>query len=196
MSSMHLIEPEAGFAFLGMATRWYHKPWHPGPDHGPATTPPTIRAFRRKGVRTPERPRAAASAPSSTCRSAADRRRRPQDRPDSGDRPSSNTRDRIQGPTTKRPPGALIKATIGRPTTRGRVTGMVFDGDFNTPAAMPVGAGENPVATRVPVMRPGPEFTANYRATAPHIPYQGPRSGAVSRRLGVPAGRPTCRRPL
>lgn len=82
--------------------------------------------------------------------------------------------------TTKRHP-ARMTATIGA-DDEGRITGMVFDGDFNTGAYASWGPT---VATRVPVHASGPYFTPNYRATASAIHTNGPVSGAF-RGFGVP----------
>lgn len=82
--------------------------------------------------------------------------------------------------TTKRHP-AHMTATIGA-DAEGRVTGMVFDGDFNTGAYASWGPT---VATRVPVHASGPYFTPNYRASARAIHTNGPISGAF-RGFGVP----------
>lgn len=82
--------------------------------------------------------------------------------------------------TTKRHP-AEMEATIGA-DAEGRITGMVFDGDFNTGAYASWGPT---VATRVPVHASGPYFTPNYRAVARGIHTHGPVSGAF-RGFGVP----------
>jgi CO/xanthine dehydrogenase Mo-binding subunit/aerobic-type carbon monoxide dehydrogenase small subunit (CoxS/CutS family) len=82
--------------------------------------------------------------------------------------------------TTKRHPAAM-KATIGA-DAEGRITGMIFEGDFNTGAYASWGPT---VATRVPVHASGPYFTPNYRATARAIHTNGPISGAF-RGFGVP----------
>ncbi|MGY6707940.1 MAG: molybdopterin-dependent oxidoreductase [Rhizobiaceae bacterium] len=82
--------------------------------------------------------------------------------------------------TTKRHP-ARMNATIGA-DAQGRITGMVFDGDFNTGAYASWGPT---VATRVPVHASGPYFTPNYRASARAIHTNGPVSGAF-RGFGVP----------
>ncbi|TKT80260.1 molybdopterin-dependent oxidoreductase [Aquamicrobium sp. LC103] len=90
------------------------------------------------------------------------------------------TRQESMSSTTKRHP-ASMKATIGADRD-GRVTGMVFDGDFNTGAYASWGPT---VATRVPVHASGPYFTPNYRAVGRAIHTNGPISGAF-RGFGVP----------
>jgi CO/xanthine dehydrogenase Mo-binding subunit len=82
--------------------------------------------------------------------------------------------------TTKRHPGAM-RATVGA-DAEGRVTGMVFEGDFNTGAYASWGPT---VAVRVPVHASGPYFTPNYRAVGRAIHTNGPISGAF-RGFGVP----------
>ena len=82
--------------------------------------------------------------------------------------------------TTKRHP-ADMRATIGA-DAEGRVTGMVFEGDFNTGAYASWGPT---VAVRVPVHASGPYFTPNYRAVGRAIHTNGPISGAF-RGFGVP----------
>ncbi|MEI5679229.1 MULTISPECIES: molybdopterin-dependent oxidoreductase [unclassified Mesorhizobium] len=82
--------------------------------------------------------------------------------------------------TTKRHP-ALMKATIGTDAD-GRVTGMVFSGDFNTGAYASWGPT---VANRVPVHASGPYATPNYRALGRAIHTNGPIAGAF-RGFGVP----------
>ncbi len=82
--------------------------------------------------------------------------------------------------TTKRHP-AQMKATIGVDAD-GRVTGMVFAGDFNTGAYASWGPT---VANRVPVHASGPYATPNYRAEGRAIHTHGPISGAF-RGFGVP----------
>jgi CO/xanthine dehydrogenase Mo-binding subunit len=82
--------------------------------------------------------------------------------------------------TTKRHP-SLMTASIGADAD-GRITGMVFEGDFNTGAYASWGPT---VATRVPVHASGPYFTPNYRASARAIHTNGPISGAF-RGFGVP----------
>ena len=90
------------------------------------------------------------------------------------------TRAESMASTTKRHP-ARMRATIGA-DAEGRITGMVFDGDFNTGAYASWGPT---VATRVPVHASGPYFTPNYRASARAIHTNGPVSGAF-RGFGVP----------
>ncbi|MBO6719969.1 MAG: molybdopterin-dependent oxidoreductase [Rhizobiaceae bacterium] len=90
------------------------------------------------------------------------------------------TRSESMMSTTKRHP-AEMQATIGA-DAQGRITGMVFDGDFNTGAYASWGPT---VATRVPVHASGPYFTPNYRAAARGIHTNGPVSGAF-RGFGVP----------
>ncbi|APH72536.1 molybdopterin-dependent oxidoreductase [Aquibium oceanicum] len=82
--------------------------------------------------------------------------------------------------TTKRHP-ADMRATIGA-DAEGRVTGMVFEGDFNTGAYASWGPT---VAVRVPVHASGPYFTPNYRAVGRAVHTNGPISGAF-RGFGVP----------
>ncbi len=82
--------------------------------------------------------------------------------------------------TTKRHP-ARMTSTIGC-DTEGRITGMVFDGDFNTGAYASWGPT---VAIRVPVHASGPYFTLHYHAEARAIHTNGPVSGAF-RGFGVP----------
>ncbi|WP_246093840.1 MULTISPECIES: molybdopterin-dependent oxidoreductase [Mesorhizobium] len=82
--------------------------------------------------------------------------------------------------TTKRHP-AEMKATIGA-DAEGLVTGMIFDGDFNTGAYASWGPT---VANRVPVHASGPYATPNYRAEGRAIHTHGPISGAF-RGFGVP----------
>jgi CO/xanthine dehydrogenase Mo-binding subunit len=76
-----------------------------------------------------------------------------------------------------------MKATIGA-DAEGRITGMVFDGDFNTGAYASWGPT---VATRVPVHASGPYFTPNYRASARAIHTNGPSR--------APFAASACRRP-
>jgi CO/xanthine dehydrogenase Mo-binding subunit len=90
------------------------------------------------------------------------------------------TRSESMASTTKRHPGSM-KATIGA-DVEGRVTGMVFEGDFNTGAYASWGPT---VANRVPVHASGPYATPNYRATGRAIHTNGPISGAF-RGFGVP----------
>lgn len=82
--------------------------------------------------------------------------------------------------TTKRHPGSM-RASIGADAD-GRITGMVFEGDFNTGAYASWGPT---VAVRVPVHASGPYFTPNYRAVGRAIHTNGPISGAF-RGFGVP----------
>jgi len=82
--------------------------------------------------------------------------------------------------TTKRHPGSM-RATIGADAA-GRITGMVFEGDFNTGAYASWGPT---VAVRVPVHASGPYFTPNYRAVGRAIHTNGPIAGAF-RGFGVP----------
>ena len=82
--------------------------------------------------------------------------------------------------TTKRHP-AIMQATIAA-DTEGTVTGMVFEGDFNTGAYASWGPT---VAIRVPVHACGPYVTPNYRAIGRAIHTNGPISGAF-RGFGVP----------
>jgi CO/xanthine dehydrogenase Mo-binding subunit/aerobic-type carbon monoxide dehydrogenase small subunit (CoxS/CutS family) len=90
------------------------------------------------------------------------------------------TRSESMASTTKRHPGSM-KATIGA-DAEGRVTGMVFEGDFNTGAYASWGPT---VANRVPVHASGPYAVPNYRATGRAIHTNGPVSGAF-RGFGVP----------
>ncbi len=90
------------------------------------------------------------------------------------------TRGDSMASTTKRHPAAM-RATIGADAD-GRITGMVFEGDFNTGAYASWGPT---VATRVPVHASGPYFTPAYRASARAIHTNGPVSGAF-RGFGVP----------
>ncbi|MCF6124688.1 2Fe-2S iron-sulfur cluster binding domain-containing protein [Mesorhizobium sp. M7A.F.Ca.CA.001.07.2.1] len=82
--------------------------------------------------------------------------------------------------TTKRHP-AEMRATIGADAD-GIVTGMIFEGDFNTGAYASWGPT---VANRVPVHASGPYATPNYRAEGRAIHTHGPISGAF-RGFGVP----------
>jgi CO/xanthine dehydrogenase Mo-binding subunit/aerobic-type carbon monoxide dehydrogenase small subunit (CoxS/CutS family) len=82
--------------------------------------------------------------------------------------------------STKRHPAAL-EATIGADAA-GRVTAMIFHGDFNTGAYASWGPT---VATRVPVHASGPYRTPNYRATTRAVHTNGPIAGAF-RGFGVP----------
>ncbi|MEL6220195.1 MAG: molybdopterin cofactor-binding domain-containing protein [Pseudomonadota bacterium] len=90
------------------------------------------------------------------------------------------TRRESMASTTKRHPGSM-RARIGA-DAEGRVTGMVFDGDFNTGAYASWGPT---VATRVPVHASGPYLTPNYRAETRAIHTNGPVAGAF-RGFGVP----------
>lgn len=82
--------------------------------------------------------------------------------------------------STKRHP-ATMEATIGC-DGEGRVTGMVFHGEFNTGAYASWGPT---VASRVPIHASGPYKTPNYRATSRAVHSNGPSSGAF-RGFGVP----------
>ncbi|RUV34314.1 molybdopterin-dependent oxidoreductase [Mesorhizobium sp. M7A.F.Ca.MR.148.00.0.0] len=90
------------------------------------------------------------------------------------------TRNESMVSTTKRHP-AEMKATIGADAD-GLVTGMIFEGDFNTGAYASWGPT---VANRVPVHASGPYATPNYRAEGRAIHTHGPISGAF-RGFGVP----------
>ena len=90
------------------------------------------------------------------------------------------TRSESMMSTTKRHP-ASMQATIGA-DAEGRVTGMVFTGDFNTGAYASWGPT---VISRVPVHASGPYLTPNYRATGRAIHTNGPIAGAF-RGFGVP----------
>ncbi|RUY64867.1 molybdopterin-dependent oxidoreductase [Mesorhizobium sp. M7A.F.Ca.CA.001.05.1.1] len=90
------------------------------------------------------------------------------------------TRTESMMSTTKRHP-AEMKATIGADAD-GLVTGMIFEGDFNTGAYASWGPT---VANRVPVHASGPYATPNYRAEGRAIHTHGPISGAF-RGFGVP----------
>ena len=82
--------------------------------------------------------------------------------------------------STKRHPG-IMQASIGA-NAEGRITGMVFHGDFNTGAYASWGPT---VATRVPVHASGPYLTPNYCATSRAVHTNGPTAGAF-RGFGVP----------
>ncbi|MBX3577565.1 MAG: molybdopterin-dependent oxidoreductase [Rhizobiaceae bacterium] len=82
--------------------------------------------------------------------------------------------------TTKRHP-ASMRATIGCDAD-GHVTGMIFDGEFNTG---PYASWGPTVSTRVPVHASGPYMTPNYRATSRAVHTNGPIAGAF-RGFGVP----------
>jgi CO/xanthine dehydrogenase Mo-binding subunit/aerobic-type carbon monoxide dehydrogenase small subunit (CoxS/CutS family) len=90
------------------------------------------------------------------------------------------TRQESMMSTTKRHP-ASMQATIGA-DANGKVTAMVFTGDFNTGAYSSWGPT---VANRVPVHASGPYATPNYRALSRAIHTHGPISGAF-RGFGVP----------
>jgi aldehyde oxidoreductase len=90
------------------------------------------------------------------------------------------TRSESMMSTTKRHP-AVMTASIGM-DEEGYVTGMVFEGDFNTGAYASWGPT---VANRVPVHASGPYVTPNYRATGRAVHTNGPISGAF-RGFGVP----------
>ena len=82
--------------------------------------------------------------------------------------------------TTKRHP-AEMSVKIGA-SKNGKLTGMVFDGLFNTGAYASWGPT---VSNRVPVHASGPYVLENYRAAAKGIHTNGPPSGAF-RGFGVP----------
>ncbi len=90
------------------------------------------------------------------------------------------TRSESMMSTTKRHP-AQMRATISADRD-GRVSGMSFEGQFNTGAYASWGPT---VAVRVPVHGSGPYFIPNYTATAEAIHTNGPVSGAF-RGFGVP----------
>ncbi|HTV69738.1 MAG TPA: molybdopterin cofactor-binding domain-containing protein [Rhizobiaceae bacterium] len=90
------------------------------------------------------------------------------------------TRTESMTSTTKRHP-ASTKATIGC-DAEGRITGMVFDGEFNTG---PYASFGPTVANRVPVHASGPYLTPNYRAAGRAIHTNAPNGGAF-RGFGVP----------
>jgi CO/xanthine dehydrogenase Mo-binding subunit/aerobic-type carbon monoxide dehydrogenase small subunit (CoxS/CutS family) len=90
------------------------------------------------------------------------------------------TRSESMVSTTKRHP-ATMRATIAADKD-GFVTGMIFEGDFNTGAYASWGPT---VANRVPVHASGPYRTPNYRAEGRAIHTNGPISGAF-RGFGVP----------
>nr|MCU0912152.1 xanthine dehydrogenase family protein molybdopterin-binding subunit [Paracoccaceae bacterium] len=90
------------------------------------------------------------------------------------------TRAESMASTTKRHP-ARMTARIGCDSD-GRVTGMVFEGDFDTG---PYASWGPTVATRVPVHASGPYATPAYRAQARAVHTNGPVSGAF-RGFGVP----------
>ncbi|MFT4960890.1 MAG: aldehyde oxidoreductase [Paracoccaceae bacterium] len=90
------------------------------------------------------------------------------------------TRRESMASTTKRHPAKMTgQAGID---VNGRITGMVFDGDFNTGAYASWGPT---VAVRVPVHASGPYKTPNYHASARAVHTNGPVSGAF-RGFGVP----------
>jgi aldehyde oxidoreductase len=97
-------------------------------------------------------------------------------------RPAALTYGRAESmmSTTKRHPGSM-RASVGA-DANGRITGMVFEGDFNTGAYASWGPT---VAVRVPVHASGPYLTPNYRAIGRAIHTNGPISGAF-RGFGVP----------
>jgi len=82
--------------------------------------------------------------------------------------------------TTKRHPSDM-QVAIGA-DTEGRITGLRFDGAFDTGAYASWGPT---VANRVPVHASGPYLTPNYRAVARAIHTNGPVAGAF-RGFGVP----------
>ncbi|QYX57247.1 molybdopterin-dependent oxidoreductase [Roseovarius sp. SCSIO 43702] len=90
------------------------------------------------------------------------------------------TRGESMASTTKRHP-ARMTARIGA-DAEGRLTGMVFDGDFNTGAYASWGPT---VAGRVPVHASGPYYMPAYRAHARAIHTHQASSGAF-RGFGVP----------
>ncbi len=90
------------------------------------------------------------------------------------------SRSESMASTTKRHP-AIMRASIGT-DGGGKITGMHFDGDFNTGAFASWGPT---VATRVPVHASGPYKTPNYLAQARAVHTNGPPSGAF-RGFGVP----------
>jgi len=92
------------------------------------------------------------------------------------------TRSESMTSTTKRHP-AEMRGRIGC-DTQGRITGMEFEGRFNTGAYSSWGPT---VANRVPVHVSGPYFTPAIAARARAIHTHGPVSGAF-RGFGVPQG--------
>ena len=90
------------------------------------------------------------------------------------------TRGESMSSTTKRHP-ARMKGRIGC-DANGKITGMTFDGEFNTGAYASWGPT---VAVRVPVHASGPYRTPNYHALARAMHTNGPSSGAF-RGFGVP----------
>lgn len=92
------------------------------------------------------------------------------------------TRAESMASTTKRHP-AEMRGRIGC-DAKGRITGMEFEGRFNTGAYSSWGPT---VANRVPVHVSGPYLTPNITARARAIHTHGPVSGAF-RGFGVPQG--------
>lgn len=90
------------------------------------------------------------------------------------------TRTESMMATTKRHP-ALMHASMGA-DAEGRISGMVFDGTFDTGAYASWGPT---VANRVPVHASGPYFMPDYRAATVAVHTNGPVSGAF-RGFGVP----------
>ena len=90
------------------------------------------------------------------------------------------TRTESMQSTTKRHP-AQMRAMLAA-SKDGFVSGMIFEGDFNTGAYASSGPT---VANRVPVHASGPYLTPNYRATGRAVHTHGPVSGAF-RGFGVP----------
>ncbi len=90
------------------------------------------------------------------------------------------SRQESMSSTTKRHP-ARMSTRIGA-DAEGRITGMVFEGDFNTGAYASWGPT---VANRVPVHASGPYRTPEYLATTRAVHTNGPISGAF-RGFGVP----------
>ena len=90
------------------------------------------------------------------------------------------TRAESMASTTKRHPAKMSgRAGVD---AEGRLTGLIFDGDFNTGAYASWGPT---VAGRVPVHASGPYYTPNYAAEARAIHSYQPISGAF-RGFGVP----------
>jgi len=90
------------------------------------------------------------------------------------------SRQESMASTTKRHPAAMT-ATLAADES-GRISGYLFDGDFNTG---PYSSWGPTVANRVPVHASGPYLTPNYRATGRAVHTNGPVSGAF-RGFGVP----------
>jgi aldehyde oxidoreductase len=90
------------------------------------------------------------------------------------------TRTESMQSTTKRHP-ARMTARIGADAS-GRLTGMTFDGVFDTG---PYSSWGPTVANRVPVHASGPYFVPGYRAETKAVHTNGPVSGAF-RGFGVP----------